>query len=391
MTICLVWFLFFFFYIFFNLKMLTIILLLFLSLTQAEISTSVMNAGVAADHRGLLVINNQETMCQVVLLDDANGVVAASCLALKGKDELIPGNVHQVAIHKPNGDFGGLYLITKVKAHDDYNSQTMENNLATIEYQIDQGFTSTSFAVNSQNWKGMVKMYEQFDPKSPYHWDGGTTGELSMDLKTVQHCKDYSGLYSQNSGDIICSSDSAKWKGDSKCLVPFNSIYGGVDDTVLIGALYSYSMVPGNDPKLCSDKEGEMYHFYTKLDKYLPWIHDNTGWSGKGLVESGGDTGFKYKYDPKTRGRKEGKPVNMATGMLMKLELDKKEDSTSTTSDNNDNNDDNDDDKSSCKNKRDVLPPVTITVFAEPTGPYETTTETVVSYVTLPNNAGRLV
>lgn len=360
--------------------------MLFTKQIVAVLDRTTLVKGINADHRGLLHIDGKQTICHVVLLNEHYGLVAASCLRLKD-NKLDTSVKQQIAVHLEDHKMNGAFKITKAIVHPDYDPDTAANNLAIVVYDFGQGFTNIAVAFDSTKWEdGIFMSQNNYNIKSPFDWEKVEAKEVSLESELKNRCELVSKLYTQNSDNIICSTEYVVWYGDDKCKSPYYALYAGVSGKAQVAGLYSYSIVIGGSKNPCSPG-GSLFSFYTKLDKYLPWVTEMVGWNNGANVK--GSLDFKYKVDD-TVAMQKNELLYLGTQYLLEDKLEEitldtdssvKDGSVSTktitvtTCDKN-------------NRRRDISMEPTATVFAEPTTECPKPT-TVVSYVTLPNGVGK--
>ncbi|KAJ2703926.1 hypothetical protein FB645_003692 [Coemansia sp. IMI 203386] len=139
----------------------------------------------------------------------------------------------------------------------------MANNIAVIEFNksIEDTYISIVAFGRSDDMKD-VYFRRGYDQEAG-DW---ATPQFYVTSKDAKDCAFYSALYRANNEWMTCISQTAKSVIDNNCIVPFGVDYRLRGNKASLNAIYSHSIIEGNDK--CSNKSTR-FDYYTRLEPYL--------------------------------------------------------------------------------------------------------------------------
>ncbi|KAJ2785528.1 hypothetical protein H4R18_000473 [Coemansia javaensis] len=218
---------------------------------------------------GILIKNGVPTTCELALNSDRIAFVAASCLDFQPNSNILdPSTRYQVAISSGTSTSISTLGVGSVFSHPKYNPRTFANNVAVVK--LNPGSTGAwrnYIAANPADWQSVF--YVDRGLTGPNTW--AATQVAPSSVAPPPQCATASALYAANTRDFLCTDRTTTGQGN--CAAPYGSVYGVHDPDLAVGALYSHSVVLGND--LCSGSQ--VYSYYTILSNFLEWGGAVTG------------------------------------------------------------------------------------------------------------------
>ncbi|KAJ2719276.1 hypothetical protein GGI07_005316 [Coemansia sp. Benny D115] len=212
----------------------------------------------------------QRSTCEVIILTETTGLVAANCVDWDATNNVNPASYQIAAFGSNNGPLG-LFAITQIKMHPNYNKDTFENNLAVVRFDaiVSAGTTLTArIADNEPDWSNKYLIYHSLASVNPLV--GNQFQAIGHLVTNTPECSNASPLFSANKEDYVCSFPSVNSNINPGCVTGYTSIAGVTNNGIAIGALYSYS-VGSASGGLCSDTDNVL-NYYTLLRNYVPWF-----------------------------------------------------------------------------------------------------------------------
>ncbi|KAJ2805291.1 hypothetical protein H4R20_002155 [Coemansia guatemalensis] len=221
-------------------------------------------------HGGILAKNGVPTTCEVAVTSEQVAFVAAACLDFKDNssevDESIP---YEVWITGGDTNSVNKYSVSGPISHPKYNPETYANNVAVLKLS-GNGASSSKWvnyiAANPKDWSS--NFYTRRSVSSSGTFESPQI--IDSTGSAPSECSQASTIYAANTGDFLCTSETA---ANGSCPIPYTSAYGVHDPDLAIAALYSHSVVVGNE--LCGSSA--VYSYYTILSNYLEWGGAVTG------------------------------------------------------------------------------------------------------------------
>ncbi|KAJ2490199.1 hypothetical protein IWW37_003385 [Coemansia sp. RSA 2050] len=227
-------------------------------------STQDITNGIDAQFDGVLIIKSEQTSCQVVLVTDAYGFVAANCLMIKDKVVSSLQDM-QVAVRGPK--LSAIYPITNVTIHPKYDATTLANNIAVIKYTSpNNSGIKGKLAATTTNWKQLGYLRRTLSDVPKLIWNEPTHLVTSQDEDAK--CSLGSPVFSANRKSFICSNSTTKVPVSGSCSLPYGLVYGVVKpNKIAPAAIYSHTVVFGEG--LCSNFM--KLNYYVQLGNYMSW------------------------------------------------------------------------------------------------------------------------
>ncbi|KAJ2744860.1 hypothetical protein GGI20_002628 [Coemansia sp. BCRC 34301] len=232
------------------------------------------NNTTASDINGfkgaVLLKNGQQTSCEVALMRNTYGFVAASCLDFldAGAKLVNQSTVYEVAITAGNQVSYGTVLVSKVTVNPRYDAKTFANNLAVVEFA--SGGARYEFVNYIASWRpDWTSQY--FVRRSLVNsgvWNVPVVAAYSEQAADLVNCARANKLFLANQKDLLCNQMTTPSAVNATCAAPFGSVYGVNGANMAIAALYSHSATPRNT-SVCG--AGNVFNYYTVMENYVHW------------------------------------------------------------------------------------------------------------------------
>ncbi|KAJ1813678.1 hypothetical protein LPJ60_006266, partial [Coemansia sp. RSA 2675] len=227
-------------------------------------STQDITNGIDAQFDGLLIINSEQTSCEIAMVTDAYGFIAANCLMVKDKVVSSLKDM-QVAVRGPK--LSAIYPVTNVTIHPKYDATTLANNIAVIKYTSPSNSgIKGKVAATSTNWNQLGYLRRTLSDVPKLIWNEPTYLVTTQDEDAS--CSLGSPVFGANRKSFICSNSTTKVPAGGSCSLPYGLVYGVVKpNKVAPAAIYSHTVVFGEG--LCSNFM--KLHYYVQLGNYVSW------------------------------------------------------------------------------------------------------------------------
>ncbi|KAJ1819540.1 hypothetical protein LPJ60_003706 [Coemansia sp. RSA 2675] len=215
----------------------------------------------------ILLKNGQQTSCEVALMRNTYGFVAASCLDYLDKDakSVNQSTIYEVAISGGNQVSYGTAMVSKVTPNPRYDPKTFANNLAVVEFTGNGG--RYEFVNYIASWRpDWSSMYYVRRSMVSTMWNMPVVAPYTESSEDLAGCARANRLFLQNQKDMMCNKMSTPSPLNSTCSVPYGSVYGVNGVNIAIAALYSHSAIYGDN--VCG---GNVYNYYTVMENYVHW------------------------------------------------------------------------------------------------------------------------
>ncbi|KAJ2553047.1 hypothetical protein EV175_003082 [Coemansia sp. RSA 1933] len=234
-------------------------------------------------HGAVLVKNGIETSCDIALIDNKAGFVAASCIEII--NGAIDGSVQHAVYFDQYGNNSpakASVAASDIHIHPSYDENTLANNIAIVEFDFTaQGNWTNSIAVYPTEWTDIVFVRRELIEARNSTW-GSPVVKSNMYNKNT--CATISGIFDINVNYMFCNDIEISSVWDSSCPFPYGAVYGEVANTTLaISGLHSYTFMPTSD--YCNGDRG--LYYFTMLYGFIEWGESVIGRSISTLV---GDT-----------------------------------------------------------------------------------------------------
>ncbi|KAI8319785.1 hypothetical protein GQ54DRAFT_299090 [Martensiomyces pterosporus] len=255
----------------------------------------VSNIDISSYGTALLIKNGMQTTCDVVLIDNQAGFIAANCLDYSGKD-LSKTTIYEVYISKNKWQDAAKYTVDKFHVHPVYDPSTLANNIVVIEFNsADSKKWTNKIALNRAEWTSIVYVRTAMTDVAAMNWAPPQMSESDMAIDT--ECKDYSNIYNTNRNDYWCGNVTATSVYSKSCYIPYGSAYALVGSDLASAAIYSHTAIQGNN--MCKDKRQLTY--FTLLSNYVMFANNVLGRYVETYVAS---TSFVPNTDPRYKMKK---------------------------------------------------------------------------------------
>ncbi|KAJ2234895.1 hypothetical protein H4R99_003061 [Coemansia sp. RSA 1722] len=207
----------------------------------------------------VLVKDDKETSCEIALIGENAGLVSANCF----DSEETADTKYGVLFYNADKDTKPVsYDLDKedIHIHPGYNSKTLAYNIAVIE-----------FNKNIQSdYKSYIAHFPFFPSGTSYTLRSVNNNTGDWNIPNVQEfqtenpeCPKWSGVYATNDYVQLCTGYgvSAQISG-TECFNPYSAIYSMSGGNVGVLALYSHSVIFGNNT--CGESE-KWLNYYTYL------------------------------------------------------------------------------------------------------------------------------
>ncbi|KAI9472515.1 hypothetical protein BX667DRAFT_499971, partial [Coemansia mojavensis] len=210
---------------------------------------------------GVLVFKGKQTSCALAAIDSKAAVVAATCL----DEQNIDTAPDEYSVYFNDGIDGKTanYNVESITIHPEYNSTTLANNIAVLQYNsnsADKSWQNRFIVSSPDSVIGIYILHYALKDVESMTWT--TPSYYFNGISLSDGCKTMSPLYKENSNTMFCSPQTFDLPNNtlSKCPVPYSIVYTRdmKDDTVCISGLYSFSAISGNS-NFCSYLQQRSY------------------------------------------------------------------------------------------------------------------------------------
>ncbi|KAJ1729499.1 hypothetical protein LPJ72_004945 [Coemansia sp. Benny D160-2] len=242
----------------------------------------------------LLLKNGRQTSCEVALMDNSYGFVAANCLdyqpstsngtALGGQLQLNQTTAYTVMVSQ---GFVGAFAtlgVSKVTPNAQYDPASFANNVALVEFSATSSADSFVNYIASwrPEWSSLYFVRRTLDTATNASWTQPATASTAADAASGGGCAAANALFALNTQDLLCSTAMVANVFNASCAIPFGSVYGVVGANTAVAALYSHSALaaaaddsqPQAEP-FC--RGAATYNYYIVLQHYVHWAMELMG------------------------------------------------------------------------------------------------------------------
>ncbi|KAJ2799964.1 hypothetical protein H4R20_004237 [Coemansia guatemalensis] len=211
--------------------------------------------------------------CGVGLLDNKASLVSADCLDFK--DGKVDSSV-DYSLHADSGYDGATaqFDIKKITVHPDYDKKTKANNVALLEYNLDNNVTWYNYnSVDRSKWESLIYVQRVLTNVETGEWGASKMYMHSVD--DDNQCSDLSPIFKANKDDFTCNEivAQAPTSSLSSCKVPYDTVYGFTNNIVYQAGFFSHAVVEGGSD-LC--KYDTVRTYYILIADYLMWVNSIT-------------------------------------------------------------------------------------------------------------------
>ncbi|KAJ2647093.1 hypothetical protein IWW40_004949 [Coemansia sp. RSA 1250] len=213
---------------------------------------------------GVLIIDGKQSSCEIALVGESYGLVAANCLLT---DDGKRRKVKQLQIATHGSGESEVVPVDDMVLHPQFDTKTLANNIAVLLFTTSKDTIPSPMApLNTSSWDDQCLFRRTLADLTPT-WSNYMLGRVSD--KGQDLCQVASPIFAANSDDFICDQGLVS-PGDSitSCKLPYGMGYGAVlyKGTAPM-ALYSHTVVFGDG--LCSTSQ--KVNYYILLHNYLDW------------------------------------------------------------------------------------------------------------------------
>ncbi|KAJ2011520.1 hypothetical protein GGI14_006124 [Coemansia sp. S680] len=242
----------------------------------------------------LLSRNDLSTTCEVVMVNEKFGLIAASCLIYTSPGVIDPA-VKYTVVYNQGGDYAyTMSDVQKILPHPNYNPNNFANNLAilTLSDTSSPPF-SNPIADWPSEWQTFYYVQRAGAPNKHPTWSNPKVASAQNSTTDIALCKTNSFIYGLNEYDFICSPLSLPTT-DANCVMPYGVIYQYDGTQAVVAALLSHSASQGSSV-FCSTST--VYNYYTIINNYITWIQTAVG-TGVNAYHSPNAAGYVPSSDP---------------------------------------------------------------------------------------------
>ncbi|KAJ2037754.1 hypothetical protein H4S03_002765 [Coemansia sp. S3946] len=220
---------------------------------------------------GLLVKNGKQTSCGLGILDNMAALMSADCL------DFVNGKVDATSKYEAFVDAGydgatGRYIIQNITVHPAYDSKTKANNVALIEYNSGSKVLWYNYnAIGPGNWDGHAYVQRYLSDIDGMAW---ATPKVYSQSSGDSVCSQLSPVYKDNSKDFACSSGlvpSPSSTLGTSCNVPYQMVYATFSGTYVYQAGFFSHAVIEDGKDLC--KYSSQRSYFTLISDYLAFAN----------------------------------------------------------------------------------------------------------------------
>ncbi|KAJ2834341.1 hypothetical protein GGI24_000444 [Coemansia furcata] len=216
----------------------------------------------------VLLKNGQQTSCEVALMHETYGFVAAACLDYMDNEAkaVNQSTIYEVAISAGNQVSYGTLLVSKLTPNPRFDPKTFANNLAIIEFSAGGRYPFVNYVASWRpDWTSMY--YVRRSLMGTNAWNMPAVGPYSESSDDLVNCARANRLFLSNQNDLMCNKMSTPSPVNTTCSAPYGSVYGVNGANIAIAALYSHSAIYGKN--ICGG--GTVYNYYTVMENYVHW------------------------------------------------------------------------------------------------------------------------
>ncbi|KAJ2456642.1 hypothetical protein GGF42_003144 [Coemansia sp. RSA 2424] len=243
---------------------------------RADTNKSTTASDVSGFKGAVLLKNGQQTSCEVALMRNTYGFVAASCIGFVDSEAkaMNQSTIYEVAITAGNQVSYGTVLVSKITVNPRYDSKTFANNLAVLEFSSNGGrYEFVNYIASWRpDWSSMYYVRRSLINGGGNNvvWNAPVVVPYTESSGDIVSCARVNKLFLSNQKDMMCNQMSTPSAVNATCSAPFGSVYGVNGANIAIAALYSHSAISGgNNSSMCSSSN--VHHYYTVMENYVHW------------------------------------------------------------------------------------------------------------------------
>ncbi|KAJ2693269.1 hypothetical protein GGH99_001244 [Coemansia sp. RSA 1285] len=243
----------------------------------------------------LLLKNGRQTSCEVALMDNSYGFVAANCLdyqsstsngtTLDGQLQLNQTTEYTVMVSQGFVSAFATLGVSRVTPNKQYDPVSFANNIALVEFSATSSADAFVNYIASwrPEWSSMYFVRRTLNTATNASWTQPATATSAADTAgDSAGCAAANTLFALNTQDLLCSTAVVANVFNASCAIPFGSVYGVVGANTAVAALYSHSALAaaGNDSQPQAEpfcRGATTYNYYIVLQHYVHWAMELMG------------------------------------------------------------------------------------------------------------------
>ncbi|KAJ2887179.1 hypothetical protein IWW38_005174 [Coemansia aciculifera] len=235
---------------------------------------SVATSDINGFKGAVLLKNGVQTSCEVALMRNTYGFVAAACLDFTDTNGKVVNTttVYSVAITAGNQTPYGTVQVNRVTVNPQFDPKSFANNLAVLEFN--GGGAGYDFVNYIASWRPDWTSFE-YVRRSLINglWNMPTVVPYTQSSTDLANCASNNKLFLLNQNDLLCNQLTAPSASMANCsAAPLGSVYGVNGANMAIAALYSHSAISGgSSASVCGSNGSSTYHYYIVMENYVHW------------------------------------------------------------------------------------------------------------------------
>ncbi|KAJ2158355.1 hypothetical protein GGF46_003833 [Coemansia sp. RSA 552] len=251
---------------------------------------SISSNDIDAQRGALFVVGDEQTSCEMAIIDSGSAFIAASCLSYLSNGEVDDNVDYRVAVTPVNDEKSGIHSVTMVDIHPKYNPSTYANNIAVLHWGDPDNIKYHQYIAQDRgDWDNTFYSRRTLASVSRKTWN--TPAVLTVDgANSANGCSSASHLFNSNQDWFTCVPQTTTSMANSKCQTPYGAVWAVYQpDNMAVAGLYSHSAIYGGD-QLCGST-GNQFHYYTMLQPYADWAAKMTG---RKVYSFAADSSYSY-------------------------------------------------------------------------------------------------
>ncbi|KAJ1722043.1 hypothetical protein LPJ61_005973, partial [Coemansia biformis] len=247
--------------------------------------------------KGALLMRNQvQTLCEVAMLNQRYGFVAASCIDYVG-GKVDPTINYAIVMSQNVDEFLVAGIIETVVPHPRYNPETFENNVAVVMLQSNSAVSFFNpIADWPSDWGQLLYVHRSLKAGILSSWNEPYVMMINQQTEVNandQECSSASSLYAANKDQFMCNPATLTFFWSRNCNIPYGVVYGIYNTNAAAAAIYSHSVIYGDG--FCGT--GKIISYYLHLRNYVKWAETVTGVT-VGTLHSPNAAGYTRSSNP---------------------------------------------------------------------------------------------
>ncbi|KAJ2779394.1 hypothetical protein H4R18_004039 [Coemansia javaensis] len=270
----------------------------------------------------LLMRNGAQTLCEVAMVTQRYGFVAASCIDyLEGSKNVDPSFHYSVHLSQNVDQFYADTNIEAVIPHPDYNPKTFENNIALVMTVSDPATPYFNpIADWPSDWTELLYVHRSVTDGPNPQWNEPyvlTTNKMTEVNTNLPACKEASALFAANPDSYMCNTATLTYFYRRDCNIPYGVVYGIYNTNAAAAAIYSHSAIYGDG--FCGT--GKIYNYYLQVRNYIKWAEGVAGIT-VGTFHSSNPPGYVRSNNPNYTINPPGGPNDAGVNIFGNFTLD---------------------------------------------------------------------